>query len=1183
MLSIRRVAAVGVVVVATIALTTSVLAASIAGDVTISGRVVDEASRPLSGIKVSVEDIAADLTVCCGPFRIDTTREDGSFSFQVPASIYVAQTEPNPSFNPDRKRVDARSGNVSGIILRPVTGPFAFVPDTPPRAALIEISAADPSGMATITGRPGAVDPGSFVIFSTLETGHLSSVQAANDGGFSAGHFAPAGSAVLIKADPYGHLARRTLRELAFEGEGSLSALPGTIVRAPDPPPPSEGIAFASSGLYHDQTPPIWFLEGTINKQQFVAGDTLVVKAELRIESRSLNTAGPMAVMLFPGLDLIARSDGSTALPNGNFASTVILPTGVPLEHGWDPSTPTGLGGGGRFELTRTAPDRAEASVELSIPIPAKLVAGYYRPSLWIPFDGGANPVPPENPPRPLMVSDRIDGKRPNVAFLPIIRIGDPSPARLVWTLLSDDLSNGSRGSIALEDRRRFGLAPRILIDSETFVIPRLDERSGKPIQYRLEPYAPTISLGDRAVSPSPPRVPFRFPSGSLTVTIQRPDGSTEVIGPAPFVQSRQWTPVDRNGDVLDPGSGTLSDVYQLSTMDPRFLVSFKQDGAHRITFEGGIVDIWGNDWTGHGTYDVVVARQLSLDTATIPGTPFEVGDTLTPSVVVSPSVPADIEMRLQWFPDSDGALRNERIVTGRANRFGQFATSSGVRFEHAGEYRVDVIARWTDAAGNLWMGSRTWAGVIAPRNSTLEAHGKRGIEAQPEPRPTWFMTPKAFGHVFIPFHSGDVQWAQKFHAALPMLTFHDLTGTAAPLLKRLGGAPPDIDSLAALGELPLFSTRADGYPIYFDPSLVDLWGYAYTAVERPLVRVREQNYSGGAPSLYWRFRSHYARQFGVGANGDLPNDFKFQFGGAVFRGPAVGAARYGIYGSLFVLVSDDDPLGGSRIFPPFQGNGGGPSGGPLFTLKGKPIDIFFHPTGIRPGSILVSGNLASFSGQIGPTLPSKVEIAITSPSGIVRQITGHANKVGYFYDPSSDFRVDEPGVWRAKVKVWHDGLISAGQVTAPYPTGDVLGSREGEFYFYVVRPDAPQLEIGPMQQFVRPADGPLTFTLTLPPGLTSVEMYFTTTMPGFILEESATSTLSYTYDAQKLARNFPNLDLHDADGFAGADTITISFFLSGTDPAGARRHFGRQIVLQGEELQMPEQKPRPRTRPARR
>lgn len=96
------------------------------------------------------------------------------------------------------------------------------------------------------------------------------------------------------------------------------------------------------------------------------------------------------------------------------------------------------------------------------------------------------------------------------------------------------------------------------------------------------------------------------------------------------------------------------------------------------------------------------------------------------------------------------------------------------------------------------------------------------------------------------------------------------------------------------------------------------------------------------------------------------------------------------------------------------------------------------------------------------------------------------------------------------------------------------------------------------------------------PPGLTDMQLTYTTVMPGFVLEEGSIPVFGYVYDAQRLARHFPNLDLYDADGFAGADTVTMSFLLTGTDASGARKLFARQIVLQGEELQMPEQNPVP-------
>ena len=57
------------------------------------------------------------------------------------------------------------------------------------------------------------------------------------------------------------------------------------------------------------------------------------------------------------------------------------------------------------------------------------------------------------------------------------------------------------------------------------------------------------------------------------------------------------------------------------------------------ITVEGTIDDIWGNTWSGGGTYEVHVGRVLALDTAVLPGTHFEVGDGFNPGLVVSPPI----------------------------------------------------------------------------------------------------------------------------------------------------------------------------------------------------------------------------------------------------------------------------------------------------------------------------------------------------------------------------------------------------------------------------------------------------------------------------------------------------------------------------------------------------------------
>ena len=79
----------------------------------------------------------------------------------------------------------------------------------------------------------------------------------------------------------------------------------------------------------------------------------------------------------------------------------------------------------------------------------------------------------------------------------------------------------------------------------------------------------------------------------------------------------------------------------------------------------------------------------------------------------------------------------------------------------------------------------------------------------------------------------------------------------------------------------------------------------------------------------------HTNYQLGNGINGDLANDFKFQFVGSVVRAPSENFYQYGAYGSLFVLLPNSEPVGG-RVTPPFQGASGGPDGGPLFHIQGR-------------------------------------------------------------------------------------------------------------------------------------------------------------------------------------------------------------------------------------------------------
>jgi len=1156
----------------------------------LEGKVVDDGGQPVPEVRVCVHL----PTEGWWAGSCTTTESEGGFQFQVFPAAYVITIRPVFPLRQTRHRLEVGQAGVAALILTVSRDPTPFVPDDPPKATLISISSPTADGEVTLTGAAGSVAPQSAVVAITLETGHFTTAQATADGSFTATLFAPAGTSVLIKADPDGATFARFLTGLGgtlniFFSNGEeggdtigLAGLPGTILRVADPPGP--GIRIGGAGQTDWDQLPTWTFQGSLNTQTLAPGDPLRVRGTVRVDSPALQGVNALQVNASLRLERLSDTEGAGILRRNIYASTFLTPTGLPIERFPLEWGDVGLDAYRQVPLVKRAATQAEAEVSLTLTLPPDFPSGYYRPFLQFYFPE----MPAEHPPsRSFIRSVHSSGRSvPFEAPLPVIRVGNPTPPRLYWPLLLDTLSNGSRGVVAVEDADRFGVAQRILTSSDTFVIPRLSAASGQPLTYRLEPFVPTVGLSDRDI-PSPPRIPFQFPSGSLTIAIRQPDGSERVLGPAPFVQLRFKSLVDEEGFLLDSGGGHITDAYQLSTMDPRFEVTFTQDGLHIITVEGAIDDIWGNTWAGGGTYEVHVGRVLALDTAVLPGIHFEVGDSFNPGLVVSPPLTAEVEVQLRHVPHSDIDQLQERVIRGRTNRFGYFQPAgNSVIFEQPGEYRVDITAKGQDAQGQLWMGSRTWGGVVAPVDPLIVAHGRRGIDAQDTIGPQWFFfdTIPQNGitnpHVPFPFQSGDVQWLREAEhgSAIPLVSFHDPSRQLTRLMRQrvdehqvpLQLSPGSFAERVVVGEAPLFSSRPDGIDPHLDPTKVDLWGYSYRSSQRPLVRVREEIGEDAMESAYWRFGERYADQIGVGAHGDLPGEIKFQYGAAVLHGSALDQAHYAIHGSLFVLVPDDDPLG-QRTFPPFQGNGGGPSGGPLFTLKGEEIDLFIHLTGVRPGSVLETGNTFALVGAVGPTLPAKVAYTVTAPDGSERTFRGQANSIGYYYEPEDNFIVDQPGRYTVDLQVTYDGRTSAGQVTEPFPQGDVLGTAHGRFSVYVVSPQSTPLEVDlPEHDFLTaPAD--FTVTATPPAGMRLTGGHMTALTPGVVLEDSSLTVsnngLTYEYDPVGLAAGVPILDVERFGEPVAADVVTVGLFGEGRDSAGRPSYAARVVTLHGAEF----------------
>ncbi|MBC8422441.1 MAG: hypothetical protein H8E01_00260, partial [Chloroflexi bacterium] len=305
-------------------------------------------------------------------------------------------------------------------------------------------------------------------------------------------------------------------------------------------------------------------------------------------------------------------------------------------------------------------------------------------------------------------------------------------------------------------------------------------------------------------------------------------------------------------------------------------------------------------------------------------------------------------------------------------------------------------------------------------------------------------------------------------------------------------------------------------------------------------------------------------------------NDFKWHFGGVVLRDLVEDWNQYAIYGSFWVNLPSDDPVG-SRVMPPFQGAAGGPSGGPIFTVKGEEIDLFIEPTGVKPGAVLEVGDTFAFAGQVAPTLASRVDVVVTSPGQVAHEVHGRANKIGYFYDPSGDFTVDEAGVWTVDVTVTHDGMTSAGPVDPPYPTGGVLGAESGRYEFYVVDPAEPRATVnapvpGWLQMYRDWDVTPINITVPVPQDWADAVLRYVITMPGWVLQTgeltSPGKAFSITYDPETLQDTFPNIDLRQPQSWAPglSDEVFISFVISG-NKGGNPVHRANALTLHGEQL----------------
>ncbi len=1075
----------------------------------------------------------------------------------------------------------------------------------PPDASKISISAPNSGGVATATGADGAVPAQATVLLVNLSSTNVVTTTANGSGAFSAQLFSPPGSSLLVKYDVGGDILAQYWQavQLPIVPDFSyINPLPGTIIPVGDLPDGSSTVKpYQAAGFSGDWPNWVgWWLTGTVNgppattNLRVQPGDTLTINGLAHFTSPTLSCTNPAAYNPVAHIHLryLFDEQGHSHPWGIWFNAHLFTPTGLPIEHEASGEI-VGIGSAVLSNRTCVSSQTLTGEINIAVDVPADFPPGTYQLEAHIDHGG----VPEATG----LLLSQIWYHNGYAAKLPVIGVGSPAPPRIPWTLFGDYPINGHRGVTALEDAGEYAMPTRVLIPPETAVIPRINTRTNQPIVYRLEPGSHWLSGTDRRLPP-PPHIPLAFPAGTLTAVIHTPDGTTQTIGPAPIQQSAIRTPTTPGGSPIDHGTGHIGDLYHLYTADDRFALSFDQYGPHTIELSGNVKDIQGNTYPIAATYEFIVAQVLDLDPAQLPTTPYEQGDAFAPGLHLFPPVPADVSITLQHLPNSDPAQAITHTITGQANDYGYFQPPSGteIRLNLPGEFRVDITAVYESPDGTFWAGSMTWGGVVESPTGQIEAHGRRGMDYHHDTiadMPTWFRvfdlpSEKVGIENYYPYFSGDIHWGNEDTAPgdsiHSIITIKDKAGINGPVYNQIranyprsrGGFrwPPDDTSLTglekrlAVGEAPLFfSTNTGGDAAVF-PQDIDQFAYWYGSSERADVRVREIISEDNMGTAYWRFNDTYGYQIGEGADGDLPGDLKWEFGGAVFRVPNQSINEYAIYSSLWVLLPHGcDAYGCARVTPPFQdATGASINGGPILTLRGEEIDMFFLPKGVRPGDILQMGETIAFSGHVGPPLDSRVAVTITSPTGATYSRTGHANKIGWLYDPTFDFVANEAGRWTVDVRVEHDRpYVGNGVTPSSHNIGTVLGT-SGRYSFYVVDPGLPNLTmIAPEPGFLTWPGGnlvPVTIQGIAPAGTTAV--HYTIHDKGIVMGQGTLvpddgSRFKLIYDPVALNMDFPMLSLtaHEGQWPGLADEVAIHFLAEGSNPQAA------SVTLIGEEI----------------
>src|SRR5439155_4068736 len=318
----------------------------------------------------------------------------------------------------------------------------------PPDLSKITLTPQD-TGYTHIVGAAGGI-PGAFPVYgASPNSANDVFTTAAADGSFTADIVAPPGAWVLVKYDP---TSGRWIDPSSGDVlRAPVNSAPGAWSQVPFTPPAGSGVPFVLAGSTYESRVDFQ-LSGLLTQ----SGASVTLAGTITFYSTDALTGQTPQFSIL--LHRLYNAAGEPRMMANQFFSTILTPTGLPVEH-WN-GPPLLADALVSSALVQTAPNVYSAPYTYTRTLPPGLDDGMYVFSLST-FGTG--------------LTGSLGGARREVnpfltnheLYLPPFALGSPAAPHLFWGLLTDVFSaDGSRGTVAAEDASAFGIVDRMATQS---------------------------------------------------------------------------------------------------------------------------------------------------------------------------------------------------------------------------------------------------------------------------------------------------------------------------------------------------------------------------------------------------------------------------------------------------------------------------------------------------------------------------------------------------------------------------------------------------------------------------------------------------------------------------------------------------------------------------------------------